>query len=330
MAASVFISQCRERLSLLWEEVASLDGEGGKAEEIPSQLVEDIRSSINSKTKTYRYVLPTQLLAKCVDSDLDCRCVQKKRGGPGAFDARPVAHDVIVPFDRQEHSVLGGAAEPYLSKPLRCKEISATFREDKRDKSGWDALQRVLDAVEVAGNKDFTEAALIAVLSAIRERLKLVRISYSLPHRVSLDRATQVVDAFLSERTGGYRFESVIAALFDCLGQRFGLYASVRRSGVNAADSQSGAAGYVKCLDESGSVVAVIEAKDRGLTVRHVEDKLTALRESGIQEAFFVSSVSPGPSEGEELQGLIDTQYVAGQNIYVVAGIHQVRALIGR
>ncbi len=53
---------------------------------------------------SYHYVLPTQLLAKCVDHRLDTHALQAGYDAAGAFDARTVAHGVIVPFDRAHAS----------------------------------------------------------------------------------------------------------------------------------------------------------------------------------------------------------------------------------
>lgn len=92
-------------------------------------LIESIHRAINSATKSYHYVLPTQLIAKLADPSLDCRCLQVARGGQGAFDARTIAHKVVVPFDQSNNNVLGGSPEPYVNNPLRVPEVSAQYRK---------------------------------------------------------------------------------------------------------------------------------------------------------------------------------------------------------
>jgi hypothetical protein len=145
------------------------------------KLTQAVSLCINSSTKTYRYVLPTQVLSKVTDPSLDSRCLQASRGGPGAFDARSVAHEVIVPFDQDNENVLGGSQEPYVNNPLRVPEVSAAYRGAQRDKPGWDLLCLVLNAVEDRRDKEFTRLVLRQILTEIYRRLSTVRVVYGVP-----------------------------------------------------------------------------------------------------------------------------------------------------
>ena len=133
--------EAREILRVEWAKISAL-AEAKKLKDWLSnpKLLEAVNLSTNSPTKTYRYVLPTQVLSKLADSSLDSRCLQASRGGYGAFDARTVAHEVIVPFDQQNENVLGGSQEPYVSNPLRVSEVSAINRGAQKNKLGWDQL----------------------------------------------------------------------------------------------------------------------------------------------------------------------------------------------
>lgn len=317
MTSAELIDRCRAILEERWATAISSSSPSSAAQ-LPAALLEDIAASVNSKTLTFRYVLPTQVLAKLADPDLDCRCVQAKRGGRGAFDARSVAHEVIVPFDRANHNVLGGSSEPYVNKPLRCEEVTPAYRKDKRDGDGWDALCRVLESVERTSDDSHTVEVFEAVMVAVADRLQDVHITYAVPNRIGLEGAQALIAAFLNHRTGGSRFQSLLTALFETLGSRFGLYTSVRRSAVNSADSQSGAVADIDCFDADGRVVTAVEAKDRSVTIRHVQDKLPALRERGVREAFFISTLGREPQDADDLNLLIRHEFGAGQNIYVL------------
>lgn len=109
------LKAARETLNALW---ATAQGESVAPKNVPQEILQAISASTNSNTLTYRYVLPTQLLAKFIDPSLDCRALQARSPRPGAFDARSVCHKVIVPFDRENNRVLGGSAEPYLNNPV--------------------------------------------------------------------------------------------------------------------------------------------------------------------------------------------------------------------
>ena len=124
-------------LQEIWASVLSAAEDGPPSdaiEEDDGELLESIRLSVNSNTKTYRYVLPTQLLAKIADPALDCRSLQAGADRTGSFDARTIAHQVIVPFDQANDRVLGGSPEPYVNNPVRVSEVSERHRNPQKTK----------------------------------------------------------------------------------------------------------------------------------------------------------------------------------------------------
>ncbi len=311
MADSDLVELCRVRLGDLWSENESASAVDETV--LPEALCARIRSAINSKTKTYRYVLPTQLLAKACRPQLDCRCLQSARGGSGAFDARTVAHRVVVPFDREYDSVLGGAPEPYVNNPLRVPEVSIAFRPQQKDKSGWDDLCVVLQSIQE--NPQWVQSALFYVLREIHSRLATVRIVYPAARRVSALSCQSVIDKFLSTRSGGVRLECVTAALFETLGRQFSMFESIRGSSVNSADSQSGLAADLECLDESGEISLAVEVKDHGLRLVHVQDKLPALREKQVAETLFVAPEIVA-EDREAIKAAFQREFSSGHNLH--------------
>jgi hypothetical protein len=307
------IDEARRRLASEWQR--SISGKQVVPSVLPPEVAAAIQSSINSKTKTYRYVLPTQLLAKLVDASLDCRCVQATCGLPGAFDARSVCQDVVVPFDRSNNAVLGGSTEPYANNPLRIPAITQDQKQAQKDKEGFEALRLVLEYAQ--SNPGEVLAIFRAVLLAIRERLEHNTISYPVPNRVSLKHAQISVATFLGERSGGLRLQTIAVALFSAVGKQLGAFASVISADINAADSSTGSAADLECLDESGSVVLAVEVKDRKLTLRHAEDKLPGMREKGIRELLFLVQGGVESADANAVESLVDQQFVTGQNIYV-------------
>lgn len=86
-----------------------------------------IDSVIDNTHLTYKYVLFTAILSKATDASINALCLQKKSTLPGAYDARTVCHQVIVPFEMTTlNKVLGGSNEPFLNKPARFTELSKT------------------------------------------------------------------------------------------------------------------------------------------------------------------------------------------------------------
>lgn len=282
------------------------------------ELLGAIHESINSKTKTYRYVLPTQLIARYVDPSLDSLCIQAQRGGKGAFDARSIAHKVIVPFDKGNSNVLGGSPEPYVNNPLRVPEISLedAVRNQQKDKEGWDRLYKVLKRVEDVNLKDFTKDVLRQTQIEIIKRLHGTSVDYPVPIRTSLEGIVALLAEFLKEKSGGDRPEVVATALFRVVGRQFRLFSEVRRFRTNAPDAASGQAADIECLDEKGIIVLAVEVKDSDIRISHISDKIGRAREKNITEFLFLVRRENGEFS-KPVQERINAEFASGQNIYV-------------
>lgn len=300
-------------LETLWNQGSpSLDS--GDLENIPKNVRDAIESSINSTTKTYRYVLPSQLLAKLCDPKRDAHTIQNNADIPGSFDARSFCHSYIVPFDRNNHSVLGGSPEPYVNNPLRIPAIDSSAIQAQRNKTDFKKLIAVLDYAE--GYPESTRTLLILVLIAISKRLEQVSIVYPVPNRAPLKQTIEWIDKFLSSRTGGRRLQSVSAALFDVIGSRFGLYARVKAGHINRSDAASGDIADLDCVDDQGKTILAVEVKDRQLTVREVEDKLPAAREKGVAEILYLIRGGVESDRTAEYKSIQEREFSAGHNLY--------------
>jgi hypothetical protein len=97
-AKTTFLDKCCDFLNKRWqhickemEERAGNEPLGDEFKEIKSLIAD----CLTSNTKTYHYVLPTQILSKCVNPDVDSHSIQTAYGKKGAFDARTIAHGTI-------------------------------------------------------------------------------------------------------------------------------------------------------------------------------------------------------------------------------------------
>ncbi len=303
----------RSRLAGEWEVTAS-DSPAGEL--LPGDVWDAIRQSINSTTKTYRYVLPAQLLPKLVEPTLDCRSVQAGAGLPGSFDARSICQHVIVPFDRENNNVLGGAPEPYANNPLRIPALIPAHRSAQKNKRGFDYLMAVLDYAQ--RNPEKVELIVRTMLAAIRERLAVASVVYPVPNRVSLKQTVGALQEYLRIRSGGIRMQAVAVALFRTIGERFTLFNDIRSNNINAADASTGNTADLECVDDEGHIVLAVEVKDRQLELRHVEDKLPGVRERGVRELLFLIQGGVAVGDGATLTETVSRQFVTGQNVYIV------------
>lgn len=309
---NVLIENARRVLREFWSdsETAPLD-----FSVIPDGIASAIDRCINSAMLTYRYVLPTQLLAKLTEPSLDCRVVQKGARRVGSFDARSLCHAVIVEFDRENQNVLGGSAEPYANNPIRIQVISKKYRAAQKDKTGFSDLIKVLDFVE--GTPGTIREVFFLMLRSIRKRLEAVSIVYPVPNRVSLDQTERLLTIFLATRSGGTRLQSIAVALFREVGVRFQLFSLVRSGNVNSADSQTGIAADLECVDANDRVVMAVEVKDRTLTLHQLQDKLPTIRDKGIGELLFLVQGGVQSENADAVAKTIEREFVTGQNLYV-------------
>lgn len=317
-----FSYDCSVYLRQRWEEITSRF-EAPELDELvePLALNQDlillIRDCLQSATLSYHYVLPTQLLAKAVNPALDVHAVQAGYSGSGAFDARSIAHDVIVPFDRDHERVLGGSPEPYVNNPLRVPGITQDHRGPQKNKADWDKLVTVLDAVEASSDSAFARTVFDQVLVEIYRMLDRVTVAYPTPSRISLERTNQLIDEFLAAKSGGERMEAVCTALFRIIGKRFALFDEVRREKVTSSDVSTGMSGDIECLLD-GKVVLVVEVKDREITLVQLDTTLDAVRARHITELLVIAEHGKEAHSEDVIDARIRNEFTSGQNVYVV------------
>jgi hypothetical protein len=314
-----FVERCREFLDERWKALSAMAESEMFCDPLAMEsplLRKRIVACLSSPTKSYHYVLPTQVLCKCVAPELDCRSLQAAYRKPGAFDARTIAHEVIVPFDQQNHRVLGGSSEPYVNNPLRCPAVIRRYRAQQKNKEDWDNLGAVLDVVEQLGSVAFTENVFDQILVEIYRLLAAAQVVYPTPNRVSLKQAIDIVRRFTAVKSGGDRTEVVCAALFRSIASEFGLFDEIRRQKVNAADFASGMGADVECWSK-GKLALLVEVKDRTLTLTQLDAKLDAARAKKISEILFLAERGVEKGDETNAEERIQREFASGQNIYV-------------
>jgi len=313
-----FKEQCQQYLTERWNDIVQLL----EAEEIREPLADEfelkqkIHDCLTSKIKSYRYVLPTQLLSKCVDHSLDCRSLQVADESEGSFDARTIAHLVIVPFDSMNQDVLGGSKEPYVNNPLRCPAVSLAYRERQRNKSDWDKLIFVLDNIQDQNDLNYTRKIFDQILYEIYKLLEDVTVIYPTPNRISLERTIKLLKDFLSERSGGDRLEAIATSLFRTISEKFKLFDSVKRQKVNVADASSGMVADIECY-LNNEIVFLVEVKDRRLSLTQLNAKIDIARANQIKEILFMAQQGTEESNRNDIEKKIIQEFTSGQNVYV-------------
>jgi hypothetical protein len=299
----------KQILDGLWEQVLSEESDS---------ISPDIHRLIESSLVSVRFSLPTQLLGKLTDSKLDALCLQKGDGSVDSlWDPRSFCSKVVVPWVMANESVLGTSADPYVSLPLRKPRLKPD-PGGVRGKEDWILLYKVLNEVQTRNNEKFTQECFLHVLRSIKRKLAESTFEYAIPSRVSLGQTRRLINAFLSDASGGDRALSVAAALFKTIGHYFSLYSEVKRFVINASDESTGSAADIECRDAQGALRLAIEVKDRNLTLTDVKSGVKKSRKASISELLF-NAPKITLAESNEIEELFEKTWASGTNLYYLS-----------
>lgn len=311
-----FVEKCRIYLNVHWERIQKKITEDEALEFTNKTISGKIKQILTSETKSYHYVLPTQLLAKCVDYSLDIRSLQASFNSKGAFDARTIAHQVIVPFDKSNNNVLGGSNEPYVNNPLRYSGILSEYRNSQKNKEDWDLLVLLLEEIQFSDDVKYCRSFLSQVLLEIYKLLSNVIVSYPTPNRISLDNTIDLITKYVGEKSGGDRLEATVTALLRTIGTRFNLFDKIERAKVNASDTSTGLASDIECWN-ADNIILGVEVKDKELTITQFDSTVGNARANHISEILFVVEKGINKQEKGEIEKKKQQEFISGQNVYV-------------
>jgi hypothetical protein len=275
------VAECIAALEGAWAEVMDRADAGNTSDFLENaDVLESIRYSLNCQEKAYHYVLITQLTAKIADPKRNCRALQDRARVEAAFDARTIAHNAIVPFERQQFDgVLGRSPSPYLINSVRVPLLDPDDGKNRKDEQGWRRVCRVALEVESRNDRAYTALVFRQVLLEIYRKLGSTAIKYNVPLRVTLAQVVSLIRAFTAEKSGGDRPLALTAALFENIGSYAKLFQpGVRRSRINASDDSARQVADLECLDAEGKIIMAIEVKDKMVAVSDLEEKLGAPR----------------------------------------------------
>jgi len=297
------VNKARTVLQSAWEKIASIP----PADLETTHFVEDpkleriINGLVNARTKALRYAALNQILAKATEHGLNCLALQAGARLKGAFDARSLCKQVVVPFER-EH--FGGAlwvsTDPYVSKPLRRAKISLVpnvIRQIKY-KEEWRKLHALLSAVEERNDLEFTQRVLKQILLEIRKLISQQPLS--LPGGISAEQTRAILSEYLARSTLGLGPQAVAYSLLEVFNRRTGTYQEVTSASPTAADTPAGRVADIECKDEKGALRLAVYVTQR-LDLQKLEYELRKCKESGVANALFLASeIAVGRREAYE------------------------------
>lgn len=257
--------------------------------EVKDSLGNKIREVITGRHKTYRYILVTGLLSKATDARIDPLSIQAGDTSKGAYDARTIAHYVLVPFEREYlPDSLGNSNEPYLNKPARFPRLSS----DNAVRQGNDRiiLGKTIDILSAMDSQKKALRYLKSALAVMEEVSKEFNKKYEIDESgINANHVTQSVLDYIFRLADnpceGETCPIIVSAMESIyLPESFEVIAHK----VNESGSSSNEVGDIDIVNSHGEVITSIEVKDKDFTKEDVEHAILKFHQAGLERTLFI------------------------------------------
>lgn len=314
---SVNKEKANKILQTEWDYIEEHQNEDFLDPAIHKQQIQQIKEVIHGKQLTYRYILLTSALAKVVNPSIHYRVLQKGSKLQGAYDARSLAHGVVVPFEKSHGERFGGSNEPFLNRPARYPEFDLSNRDRNRDAQR--RLYYLLEKCQVYSTKDKTlpKAVLRQVLKEMFS-LQPTKLEFHVPPvQISLQATVQIVDEFLRVSGSGERLVAVCAAAFASMYQMVGERLQVRAYPANWPDKFAKTAGDIEFYI-NGKIVKAAESKDKPISESDVMHCQMKAKRHGITEYIILNGAGMIAEDKLPINKFIKSQLKEGINLYLL------------
>ncbi len=247
-----------------------------------------IEKIILGKHKTYRYILVTSLLARSTSDEISPLALQAGADIPGAFDARSLCHQVVVPFERDVlFNALGGSNEPYLNKPARYPMLS--YNNAVRRGYDRNLLELLIELLSSISSKQEAYSYLKYVFYCLDR--KILRLSkyrgFTSSNKPVLVERLSFIKALLTKSCQGEIPVIVVGTLETLYHDHLDSNYSVIIHKVNQAGSSSKEVGDIDVFDPDGLVYA-IEVKDKNFTEYDIQHAASKIMQAGGSQGLFI------------------------------------------
>ncbi|WP_181691418.1 restriction endonuclease, SacI family [Natronomonas sp. LN261] len=276
-----------------WKNVQSDD----QTKYIDNDLVRTkIKEVLTDSNKTYRYILVNAALSKAVNPNIHYRALQAGSSLGGAYDARSVAHDALVPWEKGHGERLGGSPEPFVNNPARHPEVDTSnrARSSQKQERLYKLLQRMQEQVE-EGELDPTDI-LRQTLQAVSE-LESKTVEFESPSDAPYDVIALKIREYLRESGNGERLPAVVAGIMQTYYEHAGEGDwRVDCEHANVSDEFSKAAGDVEIF-YNDELHKAMEVKDKPATQSSVQHAIEKGRINELGEYLYVLGAGFKPGE---------------------------------
>ena len=251
----------------------------------------EIRTLIQGKHLTFRYILVTALLGKATNPSINALALQAGADVEGAYDARSLCHGVVVPLERQLlNSLLGGSNEPFLNKPARFPLISPSNAvRAGTDKALLLILHKVLSEVETA-EQAFNSLCTAVLCTLERQAARsglLPQLSESADSHL---KTIEFIDAFVTRSIEGQVAAIVAGTILSIYFDQFEDFEVIVHP-VNQSGSSSNEVADVD-IKKNGKIFVVFEVKDKPFSEQDVDHAAFKASQYGLNLITFIIGVN--------------------------------------
>jgi hypothetical protein len=248
---------------------------------------EPIKTIIQGKHLTFRYLLMTALLAKATNPEINALALQSGADISGAYDARSLCHKVLVPIERELlNRALGGSNEPFLNKPARFPTISPSNAvRAGSDRELLVTLHQVLSAITTA--EQAFAGLCVAVNAAIAQQTVRNQILPQRPESADAHlKILELIEAFVAQS-----IEGQVAAILTgtVLTLHFAQFTSFAVT-VHPANQSGASSREVADIDikQNGKIFVAVEVKDKPFTDQDLDHAAFKASHYGLTSITFI------------------------------------------
>lgn len=285
MSVNVDHGAAQVALDRAWAEI-------GSDSSPPARMQHLIENVLNATDVTFKYILITGYLAKVVNPKAHARAMQVGSHLRGAYDARSLAHKVVVGFEKSKGNLFGLSNEPFVNKPARHPEHDGENTQ-LRNRLGAKLLH---GALEEAQSRTPAEVYL-GLVHILRMGAKQAasQKQVNVTTQVNLPKVLSFIKRFLEETDGGSRLVGVWGAFQALLSEN----GEIKVYSPNASDFFGKTSGDVEVYYD-GVLVSASECKQRPLNLDDVSHGIKKALEKNVPEYLFI--ISAGIAEGQEAE----------------------------
>jgi hypothetical protein len=301
MAARIDYDDADDLLRRTWREVNDSD----QSEYIDDYLIrQKIKEEVANETygtKTFRYMLVTNVLAKAVNNDAHYLALKAKSDLAGSFNSGGLATEIVTDWEKDHGQRLGGSNEPRTNKPY-FDQMKVAEDYDASQQGAYDTLRNILLKLQ-----EETESGDLDPMDVLRQTLYEIScldpktVEYANPPNVPFHQLESAIREYLQKSNLGERLAAVTAGVIDA--QYF--FANkddvvIKAEHVNVPDANSNAAGDIEVFrtGDEEELLRAVEVKDKPAKKSDIQHSIAAARRHELSEYLFVTGKG-FPSEEE-------------------------------